>query len=237
MGEVASTNTLGARPSRLRRRFMVMAIVALAALAVALGVSFTADTGTTTVSVTAGTTSSLVYSASATLTGGLTFKVSAGTTATSPSWTPVAGSAGSVTSKGDIALIDARTASAGGAANLTVTIYVTNLAALQKTYSSFAWPIRLYSGKFTAGSPGTTDWSSAAIVANSDTTYLTNTGGFLSFTVPTEGDATQGNLIEVQLGGDTAGDGGSFYTTCTDTSGTCSGGSLSPTFFVTAQPS
>lgn len=224
-----------ARRFRLkRRRFLAVAIVGLAALAVAMGVSFTADTGSTTVTVNAGTTSSLV--STGTLSGGLSYKVSGGTSPTAPSWTPVAGSAGSVTTKGDLALVDARSSSAGGATQLTITVYVTNLPALQKTYSSFAWPVRLYSGTFNSVGPSTS-WTGSAIVASSNTTYLTNTGGYVSFTVPTQGDNTLGNVIDVQLGGDTSGDGGSFYTVCTDTSGTCTGGSLNPTFFITAQPS
>jgi hypothetical protein len=247
--------------ARRRRRFALVAVAGLGALAVALGFSFTADTGTTTVNVTAGSTSKLVFTQTADLptTQKLTFRVASivdvdtgnDRTPAAPDWQPVAGSAGSVTTKGDLALIDARAASAGGASNLTVTVYVTNLPALQKAYSSFAFPIRLYQGQFddngTSGTIGddTMSWAtSGTLVSASASTYLTGTGGFLSFSLPTEGNDVAGNVVAVQLGEDgtsspaaTTGDGGSFYTVCTDTSGACSGGSLNPVFFVTAQPS
>jgi hypothetical protein len=230
MSEIIATPA--ARQFRVRRRrFLVVAIAALVAVGAALGVSFTADTGTTDVTITPGTTGSLVYASGATLPTGFTFKKSGTGTAGAPAWSPVAGSAGSVTTPGDLAVIDARTASAGGASNLTVTVYVTNLAALQKDYSSFAWPVRIYSGTFTAAGPSTV-WSSTYI-ANTDKSYLTNTGGYLTFTVPTAADATAGNVLGVTIGDVGSTSSGSFYTTST----TASGGSLSPQFFITAQPS
>jgi hypothetical protein len=220
---------------RRRRRFLIVSIAALAVLAAALGVSFTADSGSTTVSVSAGTTNPLVFPGGVTLGDGKKFKVANATTVTAPSWSPVAGTSGSVTTKGDLAFIDGRTTSAGGATRLTITVYVTNLPALQKTYGSFAFPVRLYSGTYTGSA---TTWTSTPL-ASSDTTYLTNTGGFLSFSVATAASGGAGSAIGVQLGGDGAGDGGSFYTICTDIapSGVCDGGSLSPSFFITAQPS
>lgn len=220
--------------ARRRRRFLIVSIAALAVLAAALGVSFTADSGSSTVSVSAGTTNPLVFARGTTLSGGKTFKVGGNTTGTAPAWSPVAGTAGSVTTKGDLGFIDGRTTSAGGATRLTITVYVTNLPALQKTYSSFAFPVRLYGGTYDGT---TTVWTGASTLASSDTTYLTNTSGFLSFSVATAASGAAGSAIAVQLGGDTSGDGGSFYTVCTDTAGTCTGGSLSPSFFITAQPS
>jgi hypothetical protein len=221
-----------------RRRFVLVAIVALAALAVALGISFTADTGTQTTSVTAGTTSPLVFTSSTGMPANLTFRISGTQTPTLPSWTPVAGAAGTVTAKGDLALIDGRTASAGGAGNLTISVYATNLAALQKDYSAYALPIRLYSGTFDGT---TTTWTfdntNATEVTATKTTYLTNTGGYVHWSVPT-GTNT---VYALQMGEDTTtanssapskiGDGGSFYTIST------TAGTLNPTFFITAQAS
>lgn len=220
--------------ARRRRRFLVVSVAALAVLAAALGVSFTADSGSTTVSVSAGTTNPLVFPRGVTLSTDKKFKVSGSITGTSPSWSPVAGTSGSVTTKGDLAFIDGRTTSAGGATRLTITVYVTNLPALQKTYGSFAFPVRLYGGTYNGT---TTVWTSPTTLASSDTTYLTNTGGFLSFSVDTAASGNAGSAIGVQLGGDVTGDGGSFYTVCTDTSDVCTGGSLGPSFFITAQPS
>lgn len=161
-----------------------------------------------------------------------------------PNWSPVAGAAGTVTSAGDLFVIDGRTESAGGSGHITVNVYVTNLADLQKAYSSFAWPVDLYvedastvvSGSVTVkggtgdgtngGSGGwhmvdATHPTGSTMTVAANTFYLTNTGGFLSYYLPTGAD----RFYEIAL--DAA---GSFYTV---NSGTAA--NLRPTFFVTAQ--
>jgi hypothetical protein len=248
----------GRKPGFFRRRFGILGVFALTVLGAYLGISFTADTGTTSVSVSAGSTSKLVFTQQSDLptTQNITFRVSFikdavtanDRTPTAPNWTPVAGTAGAVTTKGDLALIDARSSSAGNATQETVTIYITNLKALQATYSSFAFPIRLYQGQFDDnGTPGTIgddtmQWATSGTLIESE--YLTNTSGYVSFRIPTAGNDVAGNVVAVQLGQDgtvspdtTTGDGGAFYTVCTDTVTTCPSGTLDPTFYITVQPS
>lgn len=258
------TLTTGARRFRTRRRrFLLVATAALAAVGAAMGISFTADTGTATVSVTAGTSSTLVFPVAAsgslpsttgdvvnwgdptTPTSALAFATTAHAqtinTPTNASWSPVSGAAGSVTTPGDLFVIDGRSASAGGAAHITVNVYVTNLAPLQAAYSSFAWPVDLYFQKAQGGSsprliaggtqaaggdgskweivgPTTTNLS-PAVTFTASNYFLTNTGGFVSYYLPTGTDY----FYEIALDS-----GGSFYTVN-------SGGTISPQFFVTAQ--
>lgn len=249
-----------ARPPRRaasrRRRFGMLAAAALAAVGAALGVSFTADTGFTQVTVSGTSPSKLVFTSQAdlpTATQDITFRVSQLEGAVDPtiptpaSFSPVANAAGTVSSKGDIALIDARTSSAQ-APYENVQIYLANLKQLQAAYTQFAWPIRLYEGQFDdGGTPNSPTgdhmyWDTTnTLLAASQHLYLTNTGGYLSFRIPTKGNNVLGNIIEVQLGEDATvnpdtdtGDGGSYYTVCTSS---CSGGTISPTFYVSVTPS
>lgn len=215
-----------ARARRRRHRFLLVSIAALAVLAVALGVSFTADTGTTSVSVTAGTTNPLVFPISGasgstvpsavTVTKNNTQATGGTTTANAlPSWSPAAGAAGSVTSAGDLAVVDGRPASAGNATSLIVTVYITNLSSLQAAYSSYAFPIRVYSS---ATPTATGNWS---VVSATSGLYMTNTGGFLSVNLPTATNTYY--LISMDTGG-------SLYTVSTATAG-----NLNPSFYFTAQ--
>lgn len=148
---VAPATSLAGR-QRWRRRFLFLSVAALALLGAGLGVSFTADTGVTSLTTISGatTTGNFVYAASY---GGATtfpaavssgpWKVSATTTPTSPAWSPVANQAGSVTTAGDVAFVDASSATTSSS-YLLVTVYITNLSALSQAYGSYAWPIRVY---------------------------------------------------------------------------------------------
>ena len=245
------------RPGRAhvrRRRFGILALATLAAAGAALGISFTADTAVNTASPTALSTASLVYTPTDTLPTGFTFRVATvtdpgnlgdHTVAVAPTLTPVAGTAGTVTAKGDLAVVDARAASTGNQGHERITIYLTNLKQLQAAYTQFAFPIRVYQGMFdheTLPSPlDSTEWDAGSgfLLPASANTYVTNTVPNVSFTVPTLGNAVMGNVLAIQLGedgtsspGTTTGDGGSFYTVCTKTSTTCAGGSLSPQFYI-----
>ena len=213
-------------------RFLAVATAALAILGASLGVSYLGSTGTTSTSVTAAS-SAFIYPVanSASLPSGTNFvnslkytpstaitsssSSSAITTATSPSWSPTALSAGSVTVAGDLALIDATIAANG----VTVSLYVTNLAGLQQDYSSLALPVNIYQSPCTAGS---CTWTQSSSVIASPPTYLTATSGFLTFNLPA------GKYYDITI--DT---GGSFYCTSTSTSGTAT---LSPSYSFTAQP-
>lgn len=191
--------------------------------------SYLASTGTVTATVTGTAASNFVYpvatsssplpsavaaleySSGITTTGGVT----AISTLKTPSWSPVQYSAGSVTTPGDLALIDAGAASSG----VNVTVYVTNLAALQEDYTSFALPIGVYSSS--TGVSGSWSLDTAAVGGTTATaTYLTSTSGYLTFNLPS---STPYYDITIDSGG-------SYY--CTSTTA----GSLAPTFFITAQP-
>ncbi len=215
-----------------QRRFLLVTIPGLAILAVAMGVSFLGNTGTTSASVTAASSNfvypvastktlpagtNFVSSLKYTLAAAITSSSASSTinTATVPSWSPVAQSAGSVTTAGDIALIDGTIASNG----VTVSMYVTNLAGLQQDYSSLALPVNIYESPCTAGS---CTWTQSSSVIASPPSYLTGTSGFLTFNLPA------GKYYDIAM--DT---GGSFYVTSTSTTGTAT---LSPSYYFTAQP-
>lgn len=207
-----------------QRRFLLVTIPGLAILAAAMGVSFLGNTGTTSAAVS-GSAPDFVYpvAASESLPSAVdalkytpSTDISSQTisSAVTPSWAPTAQSAGSVTTAGDLALIDGTQAANG----VTVTLYVTNLAGLQQDYSSLALPVNIYESPCTSGS---CTWSQSSVIA-SPPSYLTATGGFLVFNLPA------GKYYDITL--DT---GGSFYCTSTSTTGSAT---LSPSYYFTAQP-
>ena len=209
-----------------QRRFLAVTIPGLAVLAVAMGVSFLGNTGTTSATVNAASSNfvfpvangnsvpSAVNKLKYTGTGGISSSAFTSSVVT-PSWSPTAQSAGSVTTAGDLALIDGTIASNG----VTVSVYVTNLAGLQQDYNSLALPVNIYESPCTSGS---CTWSQSSGVIASPPTYLTATSGYLVFNLPA------GKYYDIAL--DT---GGSFYCTSTSTSGTAT---LSPSYYFTAQP-
>ncbi len=143
-----------------------------------------------------------------------------------PSWSPTANSPGSVTTHGDIAVIDATQISSS--ANVIVNLYITNLAALSKDYSSFTFPVNVYQATPTSNLTAVTWNAASSIVTQSPfASFLTDTTGVLSFALP------GGKFYELTMEGPSdPGAGGSFF--CIST--TASGGSLSPSFFITANP-
>lgn len=215
------------RPRIRQRRLLLVAIPGLAVLAVAMGVSYLGNTGTSSASVSAASSNfifpvangnsvpSAVDSLKYTGSGNINQTSHTITTAVAPSWSPVAQSAGSVTTAGDLALIDGTIASNG----VTVTVYVTNLAGLQQDYSSLALPVNIYQSPCTSNA---CTWTQASSVIVSPPTYLTGTTGFLTFNLPA------GKYYDIAI--DT---GGSLYCTSTSTSGTAT---LSPAYYFTAQP-
>lgn len=200
---------------------------------------------------TPGVTAGAASTISATATSGYSCSTSAATSSAvssvvSPSWSPVAGSAGAVTSAGDLAVVDASSATN----YVTVSVYITNLAAMLVDYSSFALPINVYTTKCSA--TACTAWQpSSAISQTNFGSYLTDTEPQLTFSLP----AGQGVYYDIvmegtnhyqngsvvspawapatTLGSTTTGLGGALAVT--QTSGT--NGSLSPTFFFTASTS
>jgi len=222
-----------------RKRFLVVSIAALTILGTSLGVSFTADTGVT--QITAATTGGalpLVRMPTWGTSGGLPAAITGSGTAgwkygtagtgvqpsipTAPVWpTVVAGQPGSVTSSGDIAVIDATDTSS---TYLLITIYVTNMKALSLTYNSYSLPIRVYAA--TAFGSGSVTWGASPATdsngVNTASTYLTNTQGYETFKLATG----VGKYYAVTLDS-----GGSFYPYQTG----AVGAATTPAFYFTAQ--
>ncbi len=134
-----------------------------------------------------------------------------------PSWSPAANSAGSVTSGGDISVIDLSAEPSG--TNAIVNLYTTNLQNLGSDYSSFALPVDVYqcTPTTTSGTASCTTASAWSAVANASS-YITNTNGSYSISLP------GGYYYDITIN-----KGGEYY--CISTTA----GSLAPTFFVTAQ--
>lgn len=229
--------SLRVRPARARRkRFLIVSAAGLAVLAAALGITFAGNTGTTTVSVGSSSTDFVfpvangnpLPSASSAAIAALKYTPATGINTTPnpdvfsaavlPSWSPVAGAAGSVTTAGDLAVIDARTATLGDHTALRVNMFVTNLDKLQPAYSSFAFPVNVY--RCSTNTCAAADWQQASTVIASPPIFLTNTDGFLSFSLPA------GFFYDITF--DT---GGSFYTISTSIPS-----NLNPQFFFNAQP-
>ena len=222
--------------AQTRKRFLVISVVALTVLGTSLGVSFTADTGVTQIATAStGGALPLVWSPTYGTPGGLPAAVTGAGAAgwrygtgtptslpTTPVWpTVVAGQAGSVTTSGDIATIDATDTSA---TYLLVTLYITNMRPLALTYNSYSLPIRVYAastfanGAITWGANPATD----ANGINTANTYLTNTQGYETFKLATGA----GKYYALTLDS-----GGAFYPYQTG----ATGAATTPAFYITAQ--
>lgn len=224
-----------------RRRFLFGSVAALAALAVSMGVSFLSDTGTATLTLSTPASDSFVYSVAASgsvpsgFSGGLrygsTVSGSAFSAVTTPSWTPSPSTAGSVTTPGDLALIDATGTTMPNGGNVLVSIYITNLSTLASGYSSYAFPIEIFQCKTScAASSDTTtgdsgNWtnvtSATPLSSGNPTVFLTSNAGFVTFSLPYD------YYYDVTIP-----KGGAFYTLSGVTSS-----NATPTYYITAQRS
>lgn len=136
------------------------------------------------------------------------------TAAVTPSWGPSAGSAGSVTGAGDLAIIDEASTTYGA----TVNMFIVNLAGMQEDYSSFLLPIKIYASPCTGGA---CTWTAVPSSITNAPTYITSASGFITFHV------ASGMFYDVTIS-----TGGSYYCTATSTGASAT---LSPTFYFTAQ--
>lgn len=221
-----------------RKKFLIVSVAALLVLGTSMGVSFTADTGVTQLATAnTGGALPLIWSPTYGTAGGLPVAVTGAATAgwkygtagtgaqsvpTPPVWpTVVAGQAGSVTSSGDIAVVDATDISAS---YLLVTVYITNMRPLALTYNSYSLPIRVYNA--TAFSSGAITWSASPTVdsnsVNTANTYLTNNQGYETFKLATGA----GKYYAITLDS-----GGAFYPYQTG----ASGAATTPALYITAQ--
>lgn len=224
--------------ARARKRFLVVSLGALFVTGISMGVSFTADTGVTQVTAastggalplvwpanygTPGGLPAAVDTVTATAQAGWRYGTGTPSTPTAPVWpTVVAGQAGSVTTAGDIAVIDATDTSA---TYLLVTIYITNMHELSLTYNSYSLPFRIYGS--VAFASGRITWSGSPISDNNGintaNTYITNNSGFETFKLATGA----GKYYEVTLDS-----GGAFYPYQTG----ASGAATTPALYITAQ--
>ncbi len=204
-----------------RRRFLVVAVALLAIAGPMLGMSYLGDSGTTTAAVTASAQPKLVMPIStasgfgtAFLPSGTSVVLKNGTTTTSgtlPSWTPAAGSPGQVTTAGDLAVLN----TIGATGPVTLNVYITNLVQLAQMYQSYSLPLSIWKCSSATACTAST-WGATPVSSG----YLLNTQP--NYTVTLD----PGYFYSVSM--DT---GGSFF--CTSTS--AAGGSLSPSFFFSAQ--
>lgn len=203
-----------ARRGPLRRRFTFVSVGLLSILLAVLGVNFAADTGTV----------------SPTVTGRAGIDVNSGTPQT---WAVSVGSAGTVTSAPTatqyVAAIDPK---ATTSTQMTISLYVTNMAELAANYSSWNFNIGLYSapdtpftrtdGAITTWTPATAVWTLASSASPTGSQVVTSDAGTLSWVVTLEADKVYALRLEK---------GGSFYTIGAANNATAS---LSPRFFVRA---
>ncbi len=224
----------------IRKKFLVVSVSALTMLGASMGVSFTADTGVTQVTAAlTGGALPLIWSANYGTAGGLPAAVTGAATAgwkygtagtgaqsvpVAPGWpVVVSNQAGSISSSGDIAVVDATDISA---TYLIVTIFITNMKPLALTYNSYALPVRIYAA--TAFSSGAITWNASAHTdsngINIANTYLTNTQGYETFKLATGA----GKYYAITLDA-----GGSYYPYQTGVAGSAT----TPAFYITAQRS
>ena len=210
------------RPAVLRKRFLALSVASLAVLGAVMGVGFTGNTGTSTVSVSAsGGSTNYVVTQNSTLPSATGDTVNAVPYSVSPSWSPVANTAGSVTTPGGLALVD----TSGTTNGVIVNVFITNLQNMQSDYSSFALPVNIWSSPCTNG---TCTWTEQPTYDS----FITNTQGQVSFNLP-KGSGPFFDIV-MDTDGVSGGDksSGSYY--CTST--TASSGALSPNFYFTAEP-
>ena len=230
--KVADPVTHGRTP--LRRRYAFATIAVMAVVAATLSVSFAADSGTSTATVTGSTSAVGVYDVSGavptapwdfnsdsdnvdkiTLPEGseLNEHASAVTwsNADSPAWSVAGGSSGTVLAAGagDLAYLDA---SGSSSSKVLVSVYVTNMAELAVNYTSWAFNIELHQA--TATDAGTGSWTQVGTDE-----LVTSDSGTVTFIA----DISSMDHLGLVLG-----TGGSFYAVQTDTNN----GELGPEFFV-----
>jgi len=224
--------------SKLRRRFLALSVPALAIVLAVTGISYLASTGAVTTTVRPSSTNFIYPVVTAgrvpsALAGGLKYTPSTDIASTSthkltavvnPSWSPTTNSAGSVTTAGDLAVVDASIAKHG----VVVSMYITNLASLQAHYSSFDLPVTVYEKPCTTmATTGlsctavTGTWVAVTTAKEVKTSYVTSTVGFMTFNL------AAGYLYDITIG-----TGGSFYCTTAPANGT----GLAPNYYFTAQP-
>lgn len=239
-----------------RRRFSLIAIAAISVLVIVLFSSYLRSTSPSLGTGLPGSGSSknptaptFVYPIS---TGaavpysklpGLSVLKYSGATGVSPQWAPVPDTSGQITNGGDIGVVDATSVTKP----LLVNVTITNLTNLEKSYSSFAFPIDIYEWcpantttpgigtpcgtQANTGNSTTGDTAGSWVPYENGTSYgmvpnqqlfITNTTGTVSLTLP------KGFYYDFTMDPHQ----GSFY--CISTSNPSD---LSPSFYISAKES
>jgi hypothetical protein len=204
---------IGGKSKMKRTLFFGIALILLFA---ATAITFAQTTATTSIAISAGSTSGGASSIKTLDDIGDTIKLrySSGSEApythVAPDWTPIVERPGSITA-GDVYYID----STSYTGDVMVTLYLTNASALSCDYSYLDMQVNVWED-----SNGTCDQAVLADGSAIGTVFLTIPNGSTSFIL--HGNTTYCVTI----------DGGSYY--CIDTD--AAGGSLSPNFYLDVSP-
>lgn len=231
---MSETSTLTHGRTPLRRRYFLATTAVLIVVGATLSVSFAADSGTSTASVSGSTSAVGVYDVGGaepavpwdfnddsdnadkiTLPEGSELNESATdvtwTNTDSPAWSVAGGASGTVSTDGagDLAYLDA---SGSSSSKILVSVYVTNMAELAVNYTSWAFNIELHQA--TAANAGAATWTQVGTDE-----LVTSDSGTVTFIA----DISSMDHLALVLGS-----GGSFYAVQTDTTD----GDLGPEFFI-----
>jgi hypothetical protein len=193
-GSVAKSG-VNLRRRTIRRRVIALGVAGVTIAGAQIGVSMLGDTGTVDASVTQNTSavSKHIYATSlptgtagtppAVWAAGLVNNNSAVATVARVAWSAAPSTTGTVTTAGDVAVIDATAAGLPTTATgVSITMYISNLNNFARNYSSFALPVGVYQWNGTAWSQSTnTDFYSAA---NKNALYISDSDGSVTMNLP-----------------------------------------------------
>jgi hypothetical protein len=189
-GSVAKSG-VNLRRRTIRRRVIALGVAGVTIAGAQIGVSMLGDTGTVDASVTQNTSavSRHIYATSlptGTLPSGTVAPAvwatgSAGVVRVA--WSAAPSTTGTVTTAGDVAVIDARTDGLPATATgVSLTMYISNLNNFARNYSSFALPVGVYQWNGTAWSQSSnTDFYSGA---NKNALYISDSDGSVTLNLP-----------------------------------------------------
>jgi hypothetical protein len=186
------------RRRTIRRRVIALGVAGVTIAGAQIGVSMLGDTGTVDASVTQNTSavSKHIYATSLpTGTAGTPPGVwaagfvntnnatNASPTVARVAWSAAPSTTGTVTTAGDVAVIDATAAGLpANATGVSITMYISNLNNFARNYSSFALPVGVYQWSGTAWSQSTnTDFYSGT---NKNALYISDSDGSVTLNLP-----------------------------------------------------
>jgi hypothetical protein len=193
-GSVAKSG-VNLRRRTIRRRVIALGVAGVTIASAQIGVSMLGDTGTVDASVTQNTSAVAKHIYATSLPTGTAGtpptvwaagplnSVASSSTVARVAWSAAPSTTGTVTTAGDVAVIDATAAGLpASAAGVSVTMYISNLNNFARNYSSFALPVGVYQWNGTAWSQSTnTDFYSAA---NKNALYISDSDGSVTMNLP-----------------------------------------------------